>query len=223
MAYSISSIKDALVLCSDKAIRIKPLLTELDSRTGDGDLGMSMSLGATAVKDEVAKYEGTDIGELFMKCALALNKAAPSTMGTLISGALMMVGKKYKGLQSLEENMVVAIPVIMADSIMMRGNAQLGDKTILDALIPLHETLNAAYRQTSDLKISARQAADATKKAAKSTKGMIAKVGRAKWIADRSRDYPDGGAVLCCLMMEVLVHGEKDQGYILPDYETGFQ
>ena len=112
---------------------------------------------------------------------------------------------------------------IMADSIMMRGNAQLGDKTILDALIPLHETLGAAYRKTGDLKISAEQAAEAAKEGAKTTKGMIAKVGRAKWIADRSRDYPDGGAVLCCQLMEVLVNGESHQGYILPDYEAEYQ
>ena len=219
MEYDIDSVKEVLNICADKAIYSKPLLTELDSRMGDGDLGMSMSKGAMSIKNEIISYKGTDIGEFFRKCAATLNRAAPSTMGTLLSGAMMMLGKKLKGRIFLEDKDILAIPVIMADSIMMRGNAKLGDKTILDSLIPLAEAMNASYALTGDLKTAVREAATAAKKGAKSTKGLIAKVGRAKWIADRSREYPDSGAVLCSILIDALAYTEKHEGYKLPNYE----
>lgn len=219
MEYNISNIKNILKICAEKAIYSKPLLTELDSRMGDGDLGMSMSKGAIAIKNEIDSYGGSDIGVFLIKCATALNRTAPSTMGTLLSGAIMIVGKKFKGHITIDDKNVLTIPVLMADAIMMRGNAKLGDKTILDSLIPLSIAFNSSFALTGDLKAAAIEAAVAAKKGAKATKGLIAKVGRAKWIADRSRDYPDSGAVLCSVLMDSLAYNEKHEGYKLPNYE----
>lgn len=219
MDYNMDAVKVKIEVCLEKAINIKPLLTELDAHSGDGDLGISMSKGAYAIREELNAFTGSDIGELFIKCGLSLNRAAPSTMGTLMSGALIMVGKKFKGRQFLNEQDIVTIPEIMVDAIMLRGNAKLGDKTILDALIPLSEKIKLVYLNTGDLKLSVREALEAAKKGAKSTKGLIAKVGRAKWIADRSREYPDSGAVMCSQLFDALVNFEKPEGYRLPKYE----
>lgn len=77
-------------------------------------------------------------------------------------------------------------------------------KARLDALIPLADALQASYARDTDLKLALKEAASAAARGANRTKGMIAKVGRAKWIGERSRDYPDGGAVLCSVLIENL-------------------
>lgn len=219
MKYDIDAIKSGMRACARKALISKPLLTRLDSFSGDGDLGISMEKGARALLQEIETFRGKDIGELLQKCAVALNCAAPSTMGTLLSSAMLMLGKKYKERTELTGAELAHMPEHMAYTIMVRGNAVVGDKTILDALIPLSKELIATYARTQDLRQSIVRAARVTKEAAKATKGLCAKVGRAKWIANRSREYPDSGAVLCALLVDALAYPDKPEGYRLPNYE----
>lgn len=215
MGYSVEDIKPVLTLFCDKAIISKPLLTELDSRSGDGDLGISMAKAAAALKEEVARYGGRDVGAFFARCGMTVNRAAPSTMGTLLSNAMLYTGNTFKGSEALEPADVIRIPSLMRDAIMLQGNAALGDKTILDALIPLSEALEHVYRETGDFTMAITAAVEAAKKGAKSTRGMTARVGRAKWIAERSQDSPDAGAVLCYLLMDSLLEVRRPKGYRL--------
>ncbi len=219
MMYQIESFKKAISQCAEKAVFFKPMLTLLDNYSGDGDMGISIEKGAKAVKKVLCVYKGTDIGELFDLCGKHFNQAASSTIGTLISAALFMLGRKFHGKSTLDEHDVVLIPTYMADAISMSGHAKLGDKTILDALCPFAEALLNKYQESGDLTGSAQEAAKIAKEAAKSTRGMIATIGRAKWIGERSRDYPDPGAVLCSILIDSIVRPEKELGYKLPEYE----
>lgn len=206
MIYTIENIKHVINLSADILITSKDRLTQLDSNSGDGDLGISMEKGALALKAEVNTYTGDDIGELFLRCAMAFNKVAPSTMGTLLSGSIMALGRKYKGSKEIDDKAAVQSPRIMAEAIMNLGKGQLGDKTILDALIPLAETIESSYESNPDIRLAMKTAASAAEKAANDTKGMLAKVGRTKWIAERTRDFPDGGAILCSIVANALVN-----------------
>ncbi|HEY5582883.1 MAG TPA: DAK2 domain-containing protein [Ruminiclostridium sp.] len=204
MVYSIKDVQQVIKLSIEEIVSSKDVLTDLDSLSGDGDMGISMEKGALALKSEFSTYEGEDIGEFFIKCALAFNKAAPSTMGTLLSGAIMALGKEFKGQRVMDDTKVIKIPAIMAKAIMNRGKAQIGDKTIIDALIPLSNAFEASYNENIDLKIALKEASKAAKQGAEDTKGMMAKVGRAKWKAERSQEYLDGGAVLCSIIITAL-------------------
>lgn len=220
MNYTVNDVKHAILLCADSAIYSKPMLTLLDSYSGDGDMGISVENGAKSLKSVSENYKADDIGEFFILCAHAFNKAAASTIGTLLSSAFQMVGNKFCHKTSLSDSDLLIIAESMADAIILRGNAHLGDKTILDALIPYSNALNASYQHNRDIRAAARDAASAAKTAAKSTRGMIATIGRAKWIGERSRDYPDPGAVLCSLLADALAYPDRDFGYKLPDYES---
>lgn len=218
--YDIITVKWGLNLIADRSIHYAPLFTKLDSYSGDGDMGATLSKGAQAIKNEIAIYQGTDIGTLFARCGMTLNRCAPSTLGTLLSSCLIMLGKKFRNCDTLSESDIVNIPICCSDTIMLRGNAQQGDKTILDALIPLSVTFAQTFAKTNDLEKSLQYAAQAAKQGAKHTRGMLAKIGRAKWIADRAKDYPDSGAVFCAIVIDAFVDRNKPNGYRLPDYQA---
>lgn len=208
MEYNVGSVKSCLLRMADVAIQSKELLTRLDSVCGDGDLGISMELGAVVVRRIVEQYEGNSIEELMKQCALAFNREAPSTMGTLICKAMLTQASLMGASDSMGEGTIVQMPSIFAQAIMLVGGAQQGDKTELDSLIPLAEKLRESYERTHDLTIAAREACAAAVEAAKATKGCLAKIGRAKWFAERSKNCPDGGAVFCALMMQAATGAE---------------
>lgn len=197
MGYTTEDIKNVLKYIADEMIAAKSQLTEIDSKLGDGDMGISMEKGAHALQAEIESNMGSDISRLFMQCAAAFNKAAPSTMGTLISTALMSIAKQCVGKEEITQKDVSGFPKIMAQAISARGKAKLGDKTVLDALIPFADTFENVFSQTGDIKEALRAGADSAHSGMEQTKGMLAKSGRAKWLAERNMEYPDGGAVLC--------------------------
>lgn len=205
MEYNVAFIKTWLGrLC--KAVSTNKLeLERLDSFSGDGDLGISMCKGTEATLIEVEKYTGTDIGGLFLNCALAFNNAAPSTMGTLISAGMMMLGKSCKGKECLSVQELLEFPQIIADAISKRGRAQEGDRTILDALCPFARTLKECYAQEQDCRKAMERAVTAAKDGIAKTADMVPKVGRSKWNASNAKGIVDAGASLCGIVVQALL------------------
>ena len=179
-------------------------LGELDGKSGDGDLGLSMKTAFDAIRRAAAAYPGDDLGILFMNTAMACNRAAPSTMGTLLSAGLMALAKTYKGQEELTEAEIVSWPSCFAEGIQSRGKAKLGDKTILDALLPYSDALVDAFAETKSLRTASLKAAAAAEVAAEGTKGMQAQIGRAKWLGERANAYADGGAMLWAIIARSL-------------------
>ena len=171
-------------------------LGELDGKSGDGDLGLSMKAAFDAVNQAAAAYPGEDLGMLFLNAAMACNRAAPSTMGTLLSAGLMALAKEYKGQEELSDAEIISLPRLFAGGIQSRGKAKLGDKTILDALLPYADAFEANFAETQNLKEASLKAAQVAELAAEGTKGMQAQIGRAKWLGERANAYADGGATL---------------------------
>ncbi|GHT64510.1 dihydroxyacetone kinase subunit L [Spirochaetia bacterium] len=196
MAYTVESVKKLLGIITGEMIAAKDELTAIDSKLGDGDMGASMEKGALALQKSL-EGDASDISSLLSQGAVVFNRAAPSTMGTLLSFALQEIAKYCKENPELSAENVVHIPQIAVDIIAKRGKAKEGDKTILDALIPFASALEQTFRETGDLKAALHKASDAAAAGMESTKGMIAKTGRAKWLADRNKECPDGGAVMC--------------------------
>lgn len=180
-------------------------LARLDGQSGDGDLGASMDSAASAMMQAAEQAQGEDLGALLMKVAMACNKAAPSTMGTLISSGVMAAAKEWKGKTQVEDADLVRLPRIFADAIMARGKAQVGDKTILDALVPMSQATEESFAQKGDLRAAFEAGAQAAQAGAQATCGMTAKIGRARWIGERAKENMDGGAALCALLTQGIV------------------
>lgn len=194
--YTITDIRSALTAITDEMLLQKETLTDIDSRLGDGDMGLSMEKSALAIRRTIEADSGKMPGKLLLQCAAASNRAAPSTLGTLLSFGLMAVGKEMGMQEKLDEALIARIPQILVSTIMRYGKAQEGDKTILDALCPYAREMESVYAATGDLKMAARAAAKAAHAGMEGTKGRVAKTGRAKWLAERNMEYPDGGAYL---------------------------
>lgn len=198
--YTIDDIKKIMPKVLAALVANKEMLMEMDGKTGDGDLGLTMTQGFTAVNDFIQSYEGSNIGEMLMKSSVACNKAAPSTMGTLMSGGIMALAKYSKGKEGLEDADLVSFPRIFAQAIMDRGHAKPGDKTILDALFPMADAVEEAYKSGASLREAFTHGAEAADKAASATAGMHALSGRAKWLGDRAAEYEDPGARLAAII-----------------------
>ena len=182
----------------------KDWLVELDARIGDGDLGLTMDRGFSALAEESAKYAEGDIGKFFIKGGLVFNKVAPSTMGTLVSTAIMRMGKTWSGKTELAPLDIIAGFEAAVTGIQERGKSQLGDKTVLDALIPAVDALKKALTEEKDLPNAFKDAYEASLEGFERTKAMQSKVGRASWFQERSIGNPDPGAGLVTIIFSVL-------------------
>lgn len=200
--YTTLEIKKTLEKIAQQIKMQETLLAELDGLSGDGDLGIT-AVKLSEALEKMAQSDITDLGMLFMKTGMEMNKQAPSTMGTLLAAGVMSLGKQFKGQTDLADEDLAAIPQLLAEEIKKRGKASLGDKTILDALIPMADAVRETFAETGDIKEAYRKGANAAETGAGQTRGMIAKTGRASWIADRTKDNLDGGAVLYAKIAEL--------------------
>ncbi|MDR1732695.1 MAG: DAK2 domain-containing protein [Synergistaceae bacterium] len=204
MEYKIDQVKEILKYCAELVSEQKEQLEKIDSQVGDGDLGISMQKGAAAIAGEADSFEGNDPGALFMKCAMALNKAAPSTMGTLICAGLMQMGKTFSKKETVTEAEAAEIPSLFAQAIMARGKAKEGDRTVLDALLPMAEAVKTAFGSGRALSEAFAAGAEAAKNGMEKTRDMVPKIGRSKWAPENAKGVPDGGAVLCWIVAQGL-------------------
>ena len=111
-------------------------LIELDSKIGDGDLGLTMVRGFSAAADTAESIADSDLGMFFTKVGLSIIRAAPSTMGTLLGSALLGAGKALSGREQLDGTGFALLFRSMAEAAAERGNAGEGEKTLLDVLFP---------------------------------------------------------------------------------------
>ena len=106
-------------------------LTRLDAAVGDGDLGLTIAKGASALQEYLAANQpGDDLGKFLTGMGMAFNRAASSTMGTLIATALMRAGKEARGRATLDAPTLVRMAQAADAGIQERGKAKLGDKTV---------------------------------------------------------------------------------------------
>ena len=202
--YAIQDVKAAIEKCADIVVSKKDALTEIDSMSGDGDLGVSMEKGVQTLCESIAGYTGTEIGMMLMQGGAAFNRAAPSTMGTLIGMGLASVGGSWKGKTQLEDADLVQGAKTFADAIARLGKAKRGDKTILDALYPFTDKLAESFAATGNFAQAYDEALADAKAGLEATKGMMASVGRARWLGERAMQTYDGGAMLCVYVLEGL-------------------
>ena len=177
-------------------------IRELDARVGDGDLGVTVGLMAQALRDFAGSNQETDIGRLLMQCGLAVNRANPSTFGTIIASGFMGGGKALAGRTSVGLDDWVVIGEAAIESMQSRGKASLGDKTLLDALVPAVAALERERDAGSDEKTAVQAAVKACQEGMEATVAMVAKCGKARVFQEKSVGVQDGGATAMYYMLK---------------------
>lgn len=177
-------------------------LRELDSMIGDGDLGVTVNLLSKAVSDYVASSHETDVGRFLALCGPYINRSNPSTFGTILALAFMGGGKKVIGKDAISVSDLVLIGEGAVENIQEKGKASVGDKTVLDSLVPALETLKKELASGSDPKSATTAAVKAAEEGMEATVNMKANIGRAKMFQDNSIGIQDGGATAMYYIIE---------------------
>jgi dihydroxyacetone kinase-like protein len=177
---------------------------ELDAVVGDGDFGYSLARGFEIVLADWDSFDRTEASGLLQKIALTISKRVGGTSGPLWGTAFLRASAAVKGKTELTGEDAVAMLRGAAEGIKKRGNSDVGDKTLLDALVPMTDAI--AERLAADPGTPAPEiakvAAGAARAAADATTSMQARRGRASYTGERSVGSPDAGAVAVAVMAE---------------------
>ena len=173
----------------------------LDAACGDGDLGVTVTKGFSAVEAKLPELEGVSLDEIFKTVGMTFNNAAASTFGVFFATACKSVGEALVDKENISAPDLCAMLQAAAQGIAKRGKAKVGDKTILDALVPAAETACRAVERGASLHEVVEQAAAAAKIGAEKTKGMLPRIGRARWLGEKTKDVQDPGATFVYLFL----------------------
>lgn len=174
-------------------------LGDLDQALGDGDLGVTVSLGSHAVDDALASLPETATPtEVVLACAKAFANANPSTMAALVAGALLAGSRTLGDAAQIGPEQVGPFALAAAQSISQRGKSQVGDKTILDAMFPAAE----AIINTDDPGDRLDAAIEAARAGVEKSTSLQSRRGRASWLQERSIGLQDPGATAYLRFLE---------------------
>ncbi len=191
-----------LRLLAEEMPGYKDELRDLDAQMGDGDLGITVSIGMKAIGDGLADLEGEEPGVILARSGMNFNRAAASTFGAIFATALMSAGKHIGGRDEIALDDLPGMIEAAAAGVSARGGARPGEKTILDVLLPMAEALKREAEGGSNLPDAARRAHEACVAALERTKEMEAQHGRGGWLKEKSIGVPDPGSTAICLMVE---------------------
>jgi dihydroxyacetone kinase/dihydroxyacetone kinase-like protein len=175
---------------------------DLDAVVGDGDFGYSMARGFEQVLAGFDDFDRSDIGTFLKKVAVTITGRIGGTSGPIWGTAFLRAGAVAAGKTALEPADVVAMLRAAVVGIMQRGQAELGDKTLLDALVPATDALERELDAGSGSTTAIQAASAAAREAAEATKDMVARRGRAAYTGERSRGSVDAGATAVAVMLE---------------------
>lgn len=175
---------------------------DLDAVVGDGDFGYSLARGFEVVLSDWDSMGYTDVSSLLKKTAIILSKRIGGTSGPIWGTAFLRAGGALTDVPDPSGEQVIAAMRAAIEGIKQRGSTDLGDKTLLDALVPAVDELEAALPEGSGAAIE--RAAVKARESAEATKGMLAQRGRAAYTGERSRDSVDAGAVGVAVMFEAV-------------------
>jgi hypothetical protein len=179
----------------------KDELCAMDANMGDGDLGLTMSKGYSAMPDIIrANTVENNIGKTLFKAGMKMASVVPSTMGTLTASGIMEAGKSLNGKDKIQAADLAVFFESFAAGIKKRGKCEAGDRTIYDAIFPAgKEAKKVSDGSILEVAGAALQGAEAGVEA---TKDMLPKFGKAAVFASKAKGVADQGAVAGYLMVK---------------------
>ena len=192
-----------LAVC-DKIIVSEPELTRIDISSGDGDHGVGMKAGFSSVKKMLETEEFDSVPSVFKAVGMKLIDVMGGASG-VIFGTLFISGlNNLKEMDFLDISEFSEMLAFSAQSIMQRGGAREGDKTMLDALCPAVKAMAAAAKEGEPFALCAEKAFKAAAAGFENTKSLTAKKGRAAMFTDKAAGKYDAGALSVKLIFEAV-------------------
>jgi phosphoenolpyruvate---glycerone phosphotransferase subunit DhaL len=186
------------------AIDNEQYFCDLDAVVGDGDFGYSLARGFEKLVEDWDKLEYDDVSGLLKKTAVVLTSRIGGTSGPIWGTAFLRAGSALNDKPSPSGDDVVAALRASIEGIKQRGNSDVGNKTLLDSLVPAVDTLERELQAGRPAAEALAAATTTAQEAAEATKGMLAQRGRASYSGERSRDSVDAGAVGIAVMFDAV-------------------
>lgn len=200
----LEQLRKVLADMSQAIVDARDELSEADRETGDGDHGSGMARGFGAARDAVLAADLATAGDAFKSVGTAVLSTSGGASGAVF-GTMFRAPGKILTADVLDGEGYAAALEASAEQVAKRGKSERGHKTMLDALIPAAEAARAVAGE--GLPVVARAAAEAAEAGSEATKGMIATIGKAKSLGERSIGYRDPGSISVSIMLKTIADG----------------
>lgn len=187
-----------------QVIKNQAELTELDAAIGDADHGINMARGMAAVIDKLDGEQPARVNDLFKTVAMTLVMSVGGASGPLYGTFFLRFGGAVGSVTELDTAALATGLHAGRAGIVERGKAELGDKTMIDALSPALDAMETVIKNGGDLAAAVTAARDAAAAGRDATLPMVARKGRASYLGERSAGHMDPGAASMSLLFDAL-------------------
>lgn len=188
----------------------KQYLSDIDGLIGDGDHGINMNKGFTLCEEQLQTQPG-DLSHGFSTLSNILMSQIGGSMGPLYGMFFRAMARSCKGKETMDEAGFGEMLTAAKDKVMDISGAKLGDKTLLDVLLPAEEAFRVALAGGESFSSCLDKMSEAAGRGRDATKDMIAKIGRSSRLGERSRGVIDAGSASCCLILQTLAQALKSK------------
>lgn len=178
----------------------KQYLSDIDGAIGDGDHGINMNKGFTICENELQKNPG-DLSYSLLVLSKVLLTDIGGSMGPLYGSMFRAMSKVCKDRETIDEVIFGEMLSAAEAAIRKVGSAEVGDKTLLDCLVPSVLSFNDSVKAGDSFKSALLKMKREAYIGRDSTIDLVAKVGRASRLGERSRGVLDAGATSCCIIL----------------------
>lgn len=206
-----TQLKSMLMYTCQVMVNSQEIMCEADRNIGDGDHGIGMAKGFEAALLELQKQEFEDVYKIFFTVGRTMIKEMGGASG-IIFGMLFYAGSK--NVEPSPELTVKDFATVFDKAlteIKAKGQAQVGDKTVVDALQPMVEAMQQNLEKDLSFEEITQIALEAAIQGKENSKQYAAKFGRAKTLGERAIGYPDAGAVSLTLILQAMLDWLKTQ------------
>ena len=202
MAAEVADVDFVVRVIAQTVVDNETYFGDLDSVVGDGDFGYSLARGFEIVLEQWDSVDRSDSGTFLQKVAMIISARIGGTSGPIWGTAFLRAALAAKKHGSLDGAAIVAMLTASIDGIKARGGAEVGDKTLLDALVPMTDAIADLVACGAPAQDIFDAAAASARTSAEATSVLQARRGRASYTGERSIGSPDAGAIAIAVIAE---------------------
>lgn len=192
--------KKSLFAVATAVIDAKDHLSEVDGLIGDGDHGINMAKGFRLFQERFADSPQS-FADLLDELGMILLNEIGGSMGPLYGSLFIEMAETVQGCDTITATDINRMLTVATNTIADIGGATVGDKTLMDVLVPTQQAVATAVASGADLVTCLTTLKQTAVMGRDSTRDLVAKIGRASRLGERSRGVLDAGACSCCLIL----------------------
>ena len=196
----------AIKAACESLLKSEALLTDLDRAVGDGDLGHNMAQAARELLERSSEIPFDEPAQMLKTIGMVLGDVMGGSSGPLYSAFLLRSGAALESGPADDPKSWAAAVQEGCGAVGELGGARLGDRTMLDALVPFAQTLTLQLADGAPTREALTAGVEASRRGAESTSRMIARKGRSSYLGKRSLGTPDPGAIAVTIWLEAVAN-----------------